>query len=203
MVFHFPCLKNSILHLASAVFVLSLKVILISFTKLFQSWIPSSLSSSLSSFYAYIPAISPLRRARIAVILLSVFMTLLLLRYNCIPLHQSSNFVWFLLNHPRSGTMLFSITAYTFLFIAGAGAADISVSVCLYSLEAFSVICKDSSYSNNASILFVLLELILVPLCSLHYTCFVQQVTLPSFICGFCSLYLSCKVSLLILCQML
>ena len=34
-VFHFPCLKDSILHSASAAFVLLLKVVLISFTKLF------------------------------------------------------------------------------------------------------------------------------------------------------------------------
>jgi len=54
---------------------------------------------------------------------------------------------------------------------AGAGADDISVSVCLYSLEAFSVICKNSSHSDNALISFILLELILVPLHSLHYTC--------------------------------
>jgi len=79
-----------------------------------------------------------------------------------------------------------------FLLIAiasGAGADDISVSVCLYLLEAssvsvylylleaFSVICKDSDSSrlNNASISFILLELVLVPFCSLHYTCFVSD----------------------------
>ena len=60
-VFYFFCLKDSILHSASAAFILSLKVILISFTKLFQSWMPSS-SSNLSSFFcAYIPATLPLK----------------------------------------------------------------------------------------------------------------------------------------------
>ena len=56
---------------------------------------------------------------------------------------------------------------------AGAGADDISVFIYSYSLKASSVICKDLSRSNNASILFVLLELILVPLHSLYYMCFV------------------------------
>ena len=108
-------------------------------------------------------------------ILLLVSMILLLLRYNCIPLYQSSNFVWFLSNHPESRTMLFGMTAYTFSFIvAGAGTINISVSVCLYLLEASSVICRDPSYSNNASILFVLLELVLILLHSLYYTCFIQ-----------------------------
>jgi len=72
--------------------------------------------------------------------------------------------------------MFFGIPAYIFLLFAtatGAGAADISMSVCSYSLEASSVICKDPSYSDNVSILFVLLELILVLLCSLNYTCFI------------------------------
>ena len=59
------------------------------------------------------------------------------------------------------------------LLIADAGAADISVSICSYSLEASSMICRDPSYSNNASISFVLLELVLVLLYSFHYTYFV------------------------------
>ena len=99
--------------------------------------------------------------------------------------------------------MLFDMTACMFSFVAGAGAADISMSVCSYSLEASSVICKNPSHSDNASILFILLELVLVLFCSLYYTCFVQQVTLSSFICGFCLLHLSYKVSSLILYQML
>ena len=131
-IFYFPCLKNSILYSASAVFVLSLKVILISFMKSFQSWVPSSSSSSLSFFYAYIPAISPLRWARITVILSSVSMTLLLLRINHIPLHQSSNFVWSLSNYSGSGTIFFGILIYMFSLIAiGTGATNISVFVCL------------------------------------------------------------------------
>ena len=54
-----------------------------------------------------------------------------------------------------------------------ASTTDISVSVCLYSFEASSVIYKDPSHSDNATILFILLELILVPLSSLCYMCFV------------------------------
>ena len=70
--------------------------------------------------------------------------------------------------------MLFSMTTITFSFAgASAGTADISVSVCLYSLEASSVICKDPSRSDNISMLFVLLELVLVLFCSLYYMCFV------------------------------
>ena len=117
-------------------------------------------------------------------ILLSVFMTLLLLRNNLIPLHQSSNFIWSLSNHPGSSTIFFGILAYMFLLTpvaTGAGADDISVSICLSLFEASSMICKDSSHSDNALILFVLLELVLVSLCSLHYMCFhSRQVTLFS-----------------------
>jgi len=72
--------------------------------------------------------------------------------------------------------MFFGIPACPFLLTvtASASAVDISsVVVCLYLLEAFSVICKDSSRSDNASILFVLLELVLVLLRSLIYTCFI------------------------------
>ena len=160
---------------------------------------PSSLSSSLSFFCVYIPATPPLRQARITVILSLVSMTLLLLRYNHIPLHQSSNFVWSPLNYLRFRTMLFGMTVCMFSFVASAGAADISISVYLYLLEDFSVICKDPSCSNNTSILFIFLELILVSLCSLYYMCFFQQVTLPSFVYRFCPLHLSCKVSSLML----
>ena len=70
--------------------------------------------------------------------------------------------------------MLSSMTACIFSFIvAGAGAANISVSVCSYSLKASSVICSNSSHSNNTSISFVLLELILASFHSLYYTCFI------------------------------
>ena len=203
VVFHFSCLKDSIFHLAFAAFILSLKVVLISFTKLSQSWVPSSSSSSSSFFYTYISAISSLRQASITVILSPVSITLLLLRYNCIPLYQSLNLVWSLSNHPKSGTILFGMTACTFSFIAGTGTADISISVCLYSLEASSVICKDLSHSDNASILFVLLKLVLVLFCSMYYICFIQQITLPSFIYGFYLLHFSCKVRSSTLYQML
>ena len=139
-------------------------------------------------------------------ILLSVPLTLLLLRNNLIPLHQSSNFDWSPLNHPGSSTMFFSNPAWTFLLTAaatGAGATDISVSISLYlSVKASSLICKDPSHSDNVFILFVLLELILASR-SLHYTCFIsQQVTLSHFVHRFVILHLSCKVSSLTLYQM-
>ena len=125
-------------------------------------------------------------------ILSSVLLTLLLLRNNLIPLYQSSNFVQLLSNYSGSRTMLLGIPADSFTTGATAGAVDISVSVCLLLVEASWLICKDPSHSNNTSISFVLLELILVSH-SLHYMCFVsRQVTLSSIIC----IHLSCKVSL-------
>jgi len=72
--------------------------------------------------------------------------------------------------------MFFGIPAYMFSFIAtaSAGAVDISFMVVrLHLLEASSMICKDSSHSDNTLILFVLLELVLVLFCSLNYTYFV------------------------------
>ena len=201
-VFFFPCLKDLIFHLASAAFILLLNVVLISLTKSSQFWVPSSSFSSLSFLCVYMPTTPPLRQAKIAMILSSVSMTILLLRNNCIPLHQSLNFVWSPSNHHRSSTMFFGIPACMFSLIA-AGATDISVSDLSWSSEVSSVICKDPSHSNNASILFVLLELILVSLCSLHYMCFIQQITLPSFVHRSCLLHLSCKVSLSTLYQML
>ena len=86
--------------------------------------------------------------------------------------------------------MFFSIPVCTFSLIptaVGAGAIDISVSICSYSLEASFVICKDSSHSDNTSILFVLLKLVLVSLYSLYYTCFVpnRQLCLVLSICTF------------------
>ena len=116
-VFCFPCLNVSIFYSASATLDLSLNVVLSSFTKSSQSWIPSSLSSLSSFFYVYIPATPPLRRARIAVILSSVSRTLLLLRHNRIPLHQSSNFIWSPSNHPGSGTIFFGNSTWTFLLV--------------------------------------------------------------------------------------
>ena len=75
--------------------------------------------------------------------------------------------------------MFFGIPAYMFSLIAtaaGTGADNISVSVCLYSVEASSVICKNPSYSDNVLISFVLLKLVLVKhkdtrkyLCYIYY----------------------------------
>ena len=171
--FFFPYLKDSILHSTSTVFILS------SLTNSSQFWVSNFLSSSLSFFCIYMPTISLLRCTRIAIILSSVFMTLLLLRNNCIPLHQSSNFVWSSSNYSRSGTMLFSIIAYALsLIVTGASATDISLSDCLYiSSKASFVICKDPSLSDSASILSVHLELISVLLVvyATHVLFFVQQ----------------------------
>ena len=72
--------------------------------------------------------------------------------------------------------MFFGIPAYMFSFIATADASAVDISsivVHSYLLEASSMICKDPSCSDNASISFVLLELILVFLHSLNYMCFV------------------------------
>ena len=44
----------------------------------------------------------------------------------------------------------------------GAGATDISVSVCSLSIEALYAICKDPSHSDNTSISSVHLELVMV-----------------------------------------
>ena len=104
------------------------------------------------------PAIPPLSQARIAVILLSVIITLLLLRNNHISLYQSLNFIWLLSNHPGSRTILLGITAYSIvLFTTGTSAIDIvsivSVSVVLSKVSS-SVILNDSNHSDNISILF-------------------------------------------------
>ena len=129
-VFFFSCLKVSIFYLVSAIFILLLNIVLISLMKSSQSWVPSSSSSSSSFLYAYMSATPHLRRARIAMILLSFSITLLLLRNNLIPLYQSSNFVWSPSNHPGSSTMLLGIIACMFSF-ASAGDPDISVFICL------------------------------------------------------------------------
>jgi len=89
------------------------------------------------------------------VILLSVPVTLLLLRNNLISLHWSSNFVLSLLNHPGSRTILFGIPAYLFCMVAGTSATDISFMYSVISSEAFSsVILNDHNCSDNASISF-------------------------------------------------
>ena len=124
-----------------------------------------------------------LRWARIAVILLSVSVTLLLLKNNLIPLHYSSNFIQSPSNYLRSGIIPFGISACIFSLVT-TGAVNIVVSVCLYLLEtSSSEIFKDSNLFDNISISFVLLEPILICLHSFHYICFVfWQVTLSSII---------------------
>ena len=120
----------------------------------------------------YIPAIPPLRQARITIILLSVFIILLLFKKSRILFHQSLNFILSLSNYLRSKTMLFGILA-CLLFIS-AGIPDITVFVLsfIYS-KVSSMICKDSNYFDNTSMSSILLELILISLCSLHYICFI------------------------------
>ena len=60
--------------------------------------------------------------------------------------------------------MFLGITAYLFMFvITGTSATDIASSDCSIVLTKISfVICKDPSHSDSASMLFILLELILV-----------------------------------------
>jgi len=69
--------------------------------------------------------------------------------------------------------MLLGIPASSFTISAGAGTVNISMSVHLSLLEASSVILKDPSHSDNASILFVLLELVLSHPHSFYYMYFV------------------------------
>ena len=154
-IFHFPCLKNSIFYLASAVFILLLNIILISLINLFQSWVPSSLFSLLSFLCMYMPTTPPLRHTKIVIILLLVSRTLLLLRNNHIALYQSSNFVWSLSNHSGSGTILFGITTCTLSFIVtDAGATDISSSDCSFILlEASFMIFKNPCYNSKVLVL--------------------------------------------------
>ena len=140
-------------------------------------------------------------------ILSLVSMTLLLLRNNHILFHQSSNFVLSLSNHSGSGTMLLGIIACLFMFIViGTSATDIASSDCsVISSKVLFVICKDPSCSDSTSMLSILLKLVLVSLYGLYHTCFVYcpVVTLPNFVCGLSTIYLSCKVSSVILYQML
>ena len=143
--FFFPCLKVLIFYSASVALVLLLNVFFISCTKSFQSWVPISLSSSLSFFWAQIPTMSPLRQARIAVILL-------LLRNNLIPLYQFLNFVLSSSNHPRSGTMFLGTLACLLFSYIGTNAVDISSVYSVILPKASFVICKDPSHSDNTSI---------------------------------------------------
>ena len=97
---------------------------------------------------------------------------LLLLRNNCISFHQSSNFVWFLLNYSGSRTILFGIIAYTFSFVV-TDIIDISLFVhSLLLFETLFVIFEDSSLFDNTSISFILYELVL-SLHDLYHMCFV------------------------------
>ena len=163
-----PCLNVSIFHSASAALLLSLNAVLISSTNSSQLWILSVSFSSLIFFCVYIPAMPSLSQASTAVILSSAATTLLLLRNKWISLHQSSNFIRSPSNHPRSDTIFFSNSAWPFSWPitsigAGAGATDISASVHLLLVLSFEAsICKDPSHSDNASILSVCLELIVV-----------------------------------------
>ena len=68
--------------------------------------------------------------------------------------------------------MLLGIPANLFTAGVVTGAVDISVSICSLLVEASLLICKDPSRSDNASILFVLLELVLTSH-SYCYTCFI------------------------------
>ena len=109
-----------------------------------------------------------LSQASTAVILLLAATTLLFLRNRQILLHQSSNFIWSPSNHLGSGTIFFGNPAWPFPWPitsigTGAGATDISMSVhLLLMLSSEASICKDPSHSDNVSILFIHLELIVV-----------------------------------------
>ena len=101
------------------------------------------------------PDMPPLIWARIVVIMLSIPVTLFLLRNNQILLYQSLNLVLSLLNYPGSRTMLFGMTICSFYTVAGADATNISSMYSVISSEAFSlVILNNSNHFDNASILF-------------------------------------------------
>ena len=116
----------------------------------------------------------PLNQTNTAVILSPVAITLLFLRNRQIPLHQSSDFVLSLSNHPGSGTILLGIIACTVL-LCTAGAVDISSnvsgiadSVLLFYILS-SVILNDSSISSSTSIVSELCHTIL-SVHSLYYS---------------------------------
>ena len=110
----------------------------------------------------------PLSQASTVVIISSAATTLLLLKNKRIPLHQSSNFVQSLLNHPGSDTMFFSNSVWLFswpITSIGAGASATGISVSIHSslvLSSEVSICKDPIHSDNALILSVYLELVVV-----------------------------------------
>ena len=102
------------------------------------------------------PTMPSLGQARIAMILLSVIITLLLLRNNHIFLYQSLNFIWSPSNYPGSRTILLGITACSIVFFTtGTSTIDIVsivfISVVLFKVSS-SVIFNDSNHSNNTFI---------------------------------------------------
>ena len=152
-------LNGSIFHSVSAILLLSLNIILISLTNFSQSQIFSSSFIQSNFFQAQIPIIPPLRQIRIAVILLSIVVTLLLLRNNCILLYQSLNFVQSLLNYSRSKTILLDMTI-CLLYTTEAGAIDIMSTISIVLSEVSSlIIFNDSNYSNNISYCFLNIDL--------------------------------------------
>ena len=101
------------------------------------------------------PDTPPIIWARIVVIMLSVPITLFLLRNNQIPLHQSLNFVLSPLNYFGSSTMLFGMNICSFYTVASANATNISSMYPVISSKAFSlVILNNSNHFDNTSILF-------------------------------------------------
>ena len=100
-----------------------------------------------------------LNQANIAVILLSVTITLLFLKNRQIPLYQFSNFVLSPSNHPGSGTMLFGITVCAILWYSvstvniSLDVSNVASSVVLFLFNAFSlVILNNPSISSSTSI---------------------------------------------------
>jgi len=99
---------------------------------------------------------TPLSQASTTVILSSVAVTLLLLRNKWIPLHQSSNFIQSPLNHPRSKTIVLSITVCSNATSAVniSSISGIASSVVLSLFKVYSlVILNNPSTSDSASIL--------------------------------------------------
>ena len=140
MMCFFLYLNVSIFHSASAALLLLLHAVLTFLMKLSQFQTSSSSFILLIFFSVYIHATPSLSWANTVMILLSIAITLLLLRNNQIPLHQSSNFVWLLLNYPRFRTMLFGITAYAILLCTtNIGAVDISSDAGCIALFLFKV----------------------------------------------------------------
>ena len=149
-------------------------------------------------------ATPPLRWARIAMILSLVSMTLLLLRNNLIPLHQSLNFVLSLLNHSRSGTMFLGTPACPLFPCVDTGAIDISSVYSIVLSETSFVICKNSSYSDNVSISLSWYQLIFVSCGLTTYILFFPIVKPSIILCRLTTSVLSfCKVSLPTIYQML